>query len=90
VRRIKGWRKQGSLHAGLTVHRNITIRAVAREPRMTESLSWLDPTNRDDRILASALELQAAEPSSHVVLVTADLNLQNKADAAHLPYEETP
>lgn len=90
VRRIKGWRKQGSLHAGITLYGGITVRAIAREPRMAESLSWLDSENRDDRILASALEVQASEPACQVVLVTGDLNLQNKAEAAHLPFAETP
>jgi hypothetical protein len=90
IRRIKGWRKQGSLSEGITLHRTITVRAVAREPNVRETLGWLDPRNNDDRIIASALEVQAAAPTVVIILVTSDINLQNKADAAKLPYSETP
>ena len=44
----------------------------------------------DDRIVAAALRLQSDHPAGVVVLVTADLNLQNKAAAAGLPYAEPP
>ena len=49
---------------------------------MADSLSWLDADNADDRIIASVLHIQASSPSAHVILVTGDINLQNKADAA--------
>lgn len=90
IRRIKGWRKQGSLSGGVTLHRTIRVRAIAEEPDVRSTLSWLDPSNRDDRIIASALEVQVLVPAAQVILVTADINLQNKAEAARLPYEETP
>jgi predicted ribonuclease YlaK len=56
----------------------------------SEVLEWLDPTVMDDRILGATLRLQVEHPRSRVVLVTSDLNLQNKADAVGLPYAETP
>lgn len=90
VRRIKGWRKQGTLHEGVTLNRTISVRAIAEEPDVRGTLRWLDPSNRDDRIIASALGIQVLAPSARVVLVTSDINLQNKADAATLPYAETP
>ena len=90
VRRIKGWRNQGSLHEGVTLHQTIRIRAIAEEPDVRGTLRWLDPSNRDDRIIASTLGVQMLAPSAQVILVTGDINLQNKAEAAKLPYAETP
>lgn len=82
ITRIKGWRKQGALPNGVTVDKSIMVKSVHREPNMAQSLSWLDPMNNDDRILASVLAVQIDHPSSKVLLVTGDINLQNKADAA--------
>ncbi len=55
---------------------------------MHDSLSWLDPAIADDRIIASVLEVQAANPSDQVVLVTGDINLLNKAEAACIDHGE--
>jgi len=90
IRRYKGWRQQGRLAEGVTVNRAITVRSVAREPNFEKTLHWLDRTIRDDRIVASVLELQRAMPSAVIVLVTSDVNLQNKADAASIPCAESP
>ena len=88
IRRLKGWRQQGSMLKGVTVNKKITIKMVATEPKFNKTLQWLDSSNNDDRIIASILELQSTNPSSKVVLVTADLNLQNKAELAKLPIVE--
>lgn len=90
IRRYKGWREQGRLVDGVTVNRTITVRSVAREPNFEKTLHWLDRTIRDDRIVASVLELQRAMPSAVIVLVTSDVNLQNKADAASIACTESP
>ena len=88
ITRIKGWRNQGSLREGVTVNRDITVKAIAREPDTKASLSWLDFDNQDDRIIASVLEVQAANPTARVVLVTGDINLCNKADVARIETAE--
>ena len=88
ITRIKGWRNQGSLRDGITVDQTITVKAIANEPDMGNALSWLDPKISDDRIIASILEVQATYPTSKVVLVTGDINLLNKADAARIPHAE--
>ncbi len=88
IARIKGWRMQGRLRDGVTVDGTITVRAVPKDPKMHDSLSWLDPTIGDDRIIASVLEVQAANPSDQVVLVTGDINLLNKAEAACIDHAE--
>lgn len=84
VTRIKGWRNQGALLDGVTVHKTITVRAIHNEPDVKRSLSWLDADNQDDRLIASVLEVQASTPTARVVLVTRDINAQNKADAAYI------
>lgn len=88
ITRIKGWRNQGSLREGVTVHRTITVKAIASEPQMENTLSWLDGSNRDDRIIASVLEVQSNRPNARVVLVTGDINLSNKADVARIETAE--
>ncbi|MGH2953007.1 MAG: PIN domain-containing protein [Solirubrobacterales bacterium] len=90
VRRLKGLRDRGRLADGVQVARGITVSARSREPTMHQTLPWLDGEVNDDRILATALELQSERPAACVLLVTADLNLQNKADAVGLPYAEPP
>jgi len=90
IRRLKGLRQQGSMLQGVTINKTVTVRMIAPEPNFSETLSWLDPTNNDDRIIATVLELQREEPSNTVVLVTSDINLQNKAEMANIPYVEPP
>ena len=60
----------------------VKFNTIANEPDMKSSLSWLRGDVRDDRIIASVLELQSVNPVSRVILVTGDINLQNKADVA--------
>jgi predicted ribonuclease YlaK len=66
------------------------IVALAIEPDLTKSLPWLDKENADDRIIADFLEVMRVNPRSPVVLVTRDINFQNKAEFAHLPFCEPP
>jgi rRNA-processing protein FCF1 len=88
ITRIKGWRKQGSLSSGVVVDKSIQIRALHNEPNMKNTLSWLDPEILDDRMIASVLEVQSANSADRVILVTGDINLQNKADAAAIEHLE--
>jgi hypothetical protein len=90
IRIIKGLRKQGSVLEGVTVAKTITVKMIPTEPRMADLPSWLDPNNQDDRIIGSVLEIQSARPSTVVVLVTDDMNLQNKAEMAFLTWAEPP
>jgi len=70
----------------VTVEKTIKLKMVASEPNFDRTLSWLDRENNDDRIIASALEIQRDNPSSAVCLVTSDINLQNKIEMARLTY----
>ncbi len=89
ISRLKGYRQQGNLLEGVTVNKSIELRMVASEPNFDKTLSWLDRENNDDRIIASALEIQRDNPSSTVCIVTSDINLQNKTEMAKLSYLDT-
>ncbi|EMJ87257.1 PIN domain-containing protein [Leptospira meyeri] len=90
INQIKGYRSQGSLSEGVTIFKTVTIKAIAKEPNFNLTLSWLDKENNDDRIIASILEYQIENPANKVYLVTADINLQNKAELARIPFFEPP
>lgn len=89
ITRLKGYRQQGNLIDGVIVEKSIKLKMVATEPNFDRTLSWLDRENNDDRIIASALEIQRDNPSSAVCLVTSDINLQNKTEMARLSYIDT-
>ena len=90
IKHIKGLRTQGSLLTGVTVNKTITVKMIATEPNFDNTLEWLNSENTDDRIIASVLEIQKENPSSIVVIATSDINLQNKAEMANLPFVEPP
>lgn len=86
IRRLKGLRTQGDILSGVTVDNSIKVKMIASEPDFSQTLSWLDSENSDDRIIASALEIQKKHPSSLVAIVTGDINLQNKAQMANFAF----
>lgn len=87
---LGGLRKQGSMLEGVTVDHTITVKMRAKEPSHDVLRSDIDLANMDDRILQTMLEIQRDNPSSTIILVTSDMNLQNKAEMFDLPYVETP
>lgn len=91
IRQVKEFRRRGNLNSGVTVVKNkISIRSVAIEPHIQECLAWLDPDNKDDRILASTLEIIRNNLGTPVAIITRDMNLENKAELARVPYIEPP
>jgi hypothetical protein len=91
IRQLKEYRRRGPLLDGVTLKNgSVFIRSFAREPDVSNALPWLDSSNHDDRLLASLIEVMRAHPRSRVVLVTRDINLQNKADFARVPFLEPP
>jgi hypothetical protein len=87
---IRDLRTAGELTKGVPAGEGITVIARTREPSFERLPDWLDRTSGDDRILAGALEVQAAHPTGTVILVASDLNITNKADVLGLPAVETP
>lgn len=90
IKRIKEYRRRGKLTIGVTVTKNISLIALALEPDFGNTLYWLDSENNDDRILASFIEVCRINIRNQVCLVTSDINLQNKAEFANVPYCEPP
>jgi PIN domain len=91
INRLKSYRRRGELSRGVVLRRNVsTLKTIALEPKVEETLPWLDPTNDDDRILASFIEVMRQHPRTPVILVTRDINLQSKAEYAGLPFVEPP
>ena len=91
IRGIKEYRRRGSLSEGVPlVNGRSKIASCAVEPNVKGALPWLDPASGDDRLIASVIEIMRANPGAAVALVTGDINAQNKADFAGLPYVEPP
>src|SRR5712691_3817241 len=91
IRQIKEYRRRGRLTDGVPLIKSASrIRALAVEPKVEEALPWLDPQSNDDRILASMIEIMRQNPRSPVMLVTRDINLQNKAETARVVFIEPP
>jgi rRNA maturation endonuclease Nob1 len=91
IRKIKEYRRRGSLHEGVAIVKNrVYLRSIAVEPNMSQSLSWFNADNSDDRFLATAIEVMRANLSCPVFIVTADINMQNKAEMAAIPFCEVP
>jgi len=96
IRQIKEYRRRAAhvnskLTAGVPLVTGVSeILAIAIEPKMELSLPWLDVTSKDDRLLASVIEVMRIHPRSPVLLVTRDINLQNKAEFANVAFIEPP
>jgi rRNA-processing protein FCF1 len=91
IRRIKEYRRRGNLNEGVVIVKGcISLKSIASEPKLSRSLSWLDPNNADDRFLSTTLEIIRSNLGSIVFIVTSDINLHNKAEMAGIPFHEVP
>lgn len=89
IRKLKEYRRRGSLLKGVTIVKGrLSLRALSNEPDMSKTLSWLDPGNADDRFLATVLEAIRSNLGTSIVIITLDINMQNKAELAGIPYRE--
>jgi hypothetical protein len=87
--RLKGYWDSADIRSGATVDGNVRVVFDFREPRREGLPSWLDLSVPDDRILASALELQYRHPKSAVVVGTRDLAMLGKLAGAGIPHFRT-
>ena len=86
-RQVGEYRRRGPLLQGVSLAAGIsTVMAIPVEPKMSDSLPWLDPTNVDDRLLASVIEVMRLNPHASVIVVTRDVNFQNKLEFARVPF----
>jgi len=91
IRKIKEYRRRGPLLQGVSlVKGTVSLRSIAVEPDMSRTLPWFDPSNKDDRILASTIEVIRENMGCGVFIVTGDINMQNKAEFASIPFLEPP
>lgn len=89
INQVKEFRRRGSLLNGVELVKDISrIRTLAVEPDLKSTLPWLDAKVADDRLLASIIEVIRCHPRSTVVAVSRDINFQNKAEYAGVPYIE--
>ncbi len=88
IRYLKEWRTLSDANPGVTKSGKIMLRMIAKEPNFGDAPSWLDPTNNDDRIIAATLEIQRENPGATIIIVSNDMNMQNKATMAGLPCVE--
>jgi len=91
INQIKEYSRRGSLLDGVNIKKNnITLKSIAVEPNFQNTLPWLDKNNNDDRFIASVFEIIKNNIRSAVYVVTADINMQNKAEFSCLPFLEPP
>lgn len=90
VRKTKEYLRRGDVFEGVKLAGNNKISFIAVEPKPQTMLPWLDPENVDDRIIASYFEVVIEHPRSQVILVTGDVNLQNKATYAGVIVDDPP
>ncbi len=91
VKVIKECFRRGDPHVGVPIFKpTITLATLPAEPSASSYLSWMQDRSADDRLLASVLETMRTRPRSTTALVTGDVNLQNKAEYARIPYLEPP
>lgn len=82
---------QGPLFKGVTLQKGKSdLVAIPSEPVFTNAPKWLDPSENDDRILCTVINLIRQHPKCVVALVTNDTNMRNKADMARIDCLETP
>jgi len=91
ITRLKGYRTRGRLIDGIPLRKGVSsLRTMALEPDFSTTLPWLRSDNNDDKIIASFVEVIRNHLHSEVFLCTRDINLQNKAEYARLPFIEPP
>ena len=91
IRKIKEYRRRGSLHEGVViVNGRVSLRSIASEPNMSQTLPWFDSSNADDRFLATTLEVIRSNLGVGIFIVTSDINMQNKAEMVGIPFREVP
>jgi predicted ribonuclease YlaK len=91
INKFKEYRRRGKLIDGVYLIKDkVKLRAIATEPNFLNSLKYLDPQNDDDRLIAEILDLIKQNCERNVIMITADINLQNKCDLIDLPYIEPP
>jgi len=87
IRSIKEYRRRGDLHDGVHIIKSKSrLRTIAVEPDLATMLPWFSESSADDRFLAATMEVIRNNLGSHVAVLTNDINMQNKAAFAGIPF----
>jgi hypothetical protein len=94
ARKVIGWIREtterGDAHRGVSILGDLRLRMVGAEPSRKGMPSWLQLDRNDDRLIASVLDISRSNLADRVVLVTGDLNVENKARFARIPVMRHP
>ena len=90
IKYINDLTSRGDVLEGISGAHGLKIKMLAKEPDFSQLPNWLDPSNKDDRIVASAIELQRLSPASTITIVANDINMQNKAKLASINVLHSP
>ena len=89
-RQFKEYNRRGNTLEGIRLKPGVTLKMRALEPKFEEMFSALDSTNNDDRIIMTCFGVMRENPQAEVYLVTADINMQNKARFWEIALLEAP
>ncbi|MHB0987671.1 MAG: PIN domain-containing protein [Bellilinea sp.] len=90
IRNLNNIAAQGDPVSGILLKMKTLLKFGALEPNFSKLPEWLDPNINDDRILASTIELQRANPFSIVTLLSNDLTMQIKARRGNIDVSQGP
>lgn len=86
INQINEYDRRGDILKSVNVFDNkIFIMSEPLEPNFQYTLSFLNPNIKDDRYVATALEIMRKHNASQVYLVTADFNLKQKCRMSSVP-----
>lgn len=86
IRRVKEYARRGDTFKGVPIADSLSLREVAVDADMGDTLPWLRAGHGDDELLAGVLELRCQDLSAVVALASRDRNLQNNARLARCLY----
>jgi hypothetical protein len=89
-KQINEYMAKGNALNGIELHDGTILKMLAKEPDFSSLPEWLDPHINDDRIIASAIELQRSNPFSTLTIVANDISMQNKASLARISVKKGP
>lgn len=88
IRQLNEMERRGDTFVGVKLAGKGRLRELPIDPPLPVRPPWLTTENADDRILAGALGIALDDLAAHVVLVTRDRNMRNKARLAGLSVED--
>jgi rRNA-processing protein FCF1 len=90
IKQINENMAKGNVLEGIRLPDGTIFKMLANEPDFTSLPEGLDPQINDDRIIASAIELQRSNPFSTLTIVANDISMQNKASLARISVKKGP